>query len=204
MSQYPESSDPLIDLPELPRTRNHAAAVDYSSEAVSRAIFVDELLGRIFCEPIQGASAGHVQKFADAFGADARRALILPHKPVGFLSPWMGLEPLNRVNPASGQKQEPASPETRFLQTMECSQEVALDQVLRRLVDSSENRRLRGALREYVKRTRRKITRLANVAVVKKHSVSFQSREVHFRTTPVKVIHRDHPGRRQATLKSYR
>src|SRR5215467_9921863 len=87
---------------------------------------------------------------------------------------------------------------------MECSQEVALDQVLRRLVDSSKNRRFRGALGEYVKRTRRKITRLANVTVVKKHSVSFQSGKVHFRTTPVEVVHGHHHGRRQATLKSYR
>ena len=156
----PERHDSLVCFRHLPRARKQAATIDDEPDPVSVAIFGHHEFGRQFRHAVQGARPVEWKLLADAVFGGAGNGLRGPQTVarLGLLE-GQAIDRRHRVDAAGGHEQEVGLGLPGNLQAMEAAGQVGVDQVFRRTAVAGQNRGLRGALQNQVRRgtNRRKI-----------------------------------------------
>jgi hypothetical protein len=193
VAQEPVREYALVDLPHLPRARDHPAAVDHRRYPMRLLVLGHEQLSRQLRGAVERASAGQREGLRDAGCRSARQRLLVAPRVAGVaLLPPERLERRHGIDAAGGQEDHLRTAPRRQLEAVVGAHQVGVEDEARVASDTREYGWLGGALDERVELAHRvQVLGVAHVAVDEPDTGSTQTRQIQLRTTPVKVVERD-------------
>ena len=191
----PKRKNALVDFSQLPGAGQHPAAVHKNRQIERLGIFTRQDLRRALRAAIQRERRFRRKILGHTFAAQTRRLRAgARREPAALQTDRNCREPVDRVNPAGAQHQEPAPPLPRQLQQVGGADQIMLDELPAAgfAVHARQHAGIGGGIQDPVAgRERFQIARVANIPVNQPDSAPAKRGPVQFAAGAHEVVQAD-------------